>query len=376
MSKRKAELKKEEEEAIKLHKKTYGKGDDATSEPSEVNDTDNPETSEPKAGDSNLNPGEPTDHTTPVEPAAAEPTAEPTDWEARAKDFESRLKVVQGKYENEVPELHKELALLRETIVDIQQSRIASPVTGAPDTTGDSGLSLPGVPGVGVTLPAHGPTAESSSSAPGGDDSATVALDPTRFADYGEEIQDMAKVVNELKNSLASFGQQSGLINRIASLEKQIHGMITKTVKNESTTFESKLTDALPGVDNWGDDPVVTNWLEKTIEPKTGFNMMQIAAFHYGNKDAEKYIEVMKEFVKAHPSYRSESALKAQVVPDGGDGATILDEASTTTPNGISLEEFEQKIKEITKSKQTGKMTEAEYNTEFSRLNKLLRGGK
>jgi len=202
------------------------------------------------------------------------------------------------------------------------------------------------------------------------------SLDESAFEDYGDEIKEIVKTVNALKDVVGNSDAFAAINTRLAALENSVKGVVRTTVKEKVDTFHEAIEKVFPGIGQWGDDPVVNQWLVNTIDEMSGIDYMRLASMHAQNNNADAYIKIMNKFVEAHPSYKSTVAMRAQVAPNVKGGASTAESLNRNALHPLAYKDFQRLMGELTMQKQQGQISEGEYNKRFINLKNRLTGGR
>lgn len=142
------------------------------------------------------------------------------------ENWETRYRVLEGKYRKEVPDLQRQLRDSETRFADL----LAEYSALQRETSGKKG---------GETV------------APG----ATAPLNPDAFADYGEEFQELVRKLQQSQQELADTKTE------LATIKGQVGDVSNRQANTAAQTFEARLDQALPQWRKWNEDPDWVAWL-------------------------------------------------------------------------------------------------------------------
>lgn len=250
--------------AEELHTKLYGK------ENTDVDDARNEDT-DPALDSSNA-------VTDPVDDTPPEPSVE---------DYETKFKVLQGKYNAEVPRLSAELREKNDVVQDLQTQLVSK-----------------------------------NKPAPVAKDLESTNLNPEAFAEYDPEVQDLVKAVTYLTDKVDSLTtENTNLKESVANVEStQSH-----TVQND---FITSLERAVPEWDTINKNPDFIQWLQE-VEPISGSTRQQHLDNAAETLNANKAITIFEQFndsVVSTPVVGNAERIAQQASPDSLQAAAPVSE--------------------------------------------------
>ncbi len=238
-------VRKASEKADEAYNKAY--------RPNEVQDT---EANTDKAGQEHADSDVNTDNTMadtsiPQEvPAEGQSVDEPSERQQHSEKFEQKFKVLQGKYDAEVPRLHQQLDQMRK-----QNEQLASIIQSQSSTrNGDDGTK--------DVKPEN-----------------AVGATPDEVEDYGQDFIDFVRRVAR-EEVMAKAKDLEGYMRNVDARVNSVGETVQLSAKEK---FVAKLTEAVPDWEKWNVDQGFLNWLESADET-TGY--IRRPAF---NEAASKY---------------------------------------------------------------------------------------
>lgn len=233
----------------------------------------------------------------------------------KTENFEAKYKVLQGKYDAEVPRLAQQVEQLSATVesqkilIDGQKERI---------------LALEGIIASGKQ---SGGEEEKGT----GETGTPELLNPDDFEDYGSEMYQLIDRVNSiLKKSVESKTQQAAEPDD--TLKKDVEALKESDTKRLQREFFSEIKKA---VDNWEKINEMDEWKVWLGErdPISGLTYQQCLDDSARKFDATRAANVFKKFIKLNPALNTQSngedttaeetgdnELGEQVIPDSSGG--------------------------------------------------------
>jgi hypothetical protein len=207
---------------------------------------------------------------------------------APGDDWQGKYQVLQGKYNTEVPALHKALAEANGTInhlngivqnisMRVQQLEAAPPVAPTPAPA--------------PVLPQFTPPAAAPESP------ALPSLDPELFEGYGNEMVDMVKLVNTQAEYIESLRAQMGQVGERVELSAK-------------DTFYAQLDQVIPGWEYANTDPSYIQWLQHP-DPFAGIARQQLLTNAFEALDAQR---VARFFL----AWKQEAGIQGDFQPPSG----------------------------------------------------------
>jgi hypothetical protein len=266
-------VRKASEKADKIHKEVYGnkeEGDDKGTPPK----VEDPPKKAPEV--------EPEPAPEPAPVAAAPAIADPNEV-----DYEHKYRVIQGKYDKEVPELRNHVGELSKEVKRLTESMASQPS--------------------------------------GGDDS------PSSFdeeiakinAAYGEEL---TSFINSMASSKATEIANRIVDEKFGEMNEKVDNVVTNNAETQHSRFLATLDESLEGWRVLNRDQKFINWLDQLIDPEIGtetykerLNMAVQAA------DSSKALAIFNRYMKSNPESLADekrnSELEELVTPVGQGGA-------------------------------------------------------
>lgn len=285
------QVRKQKEEADKIQQELLGGKEEPKEEPEEL--TKEPqEEPEEEPEEPAEEPGESVEPQDTEEPEKPESTGEPEKGKTPGCScgFEHKYNVLKGKYDKEVPRLHKETKRLRGILEDNQS--IFQSLTDEIKKLKNENESLQSS---GAKI------ADEGGAAPVSDE-----LNPEEYEPYGDEIVKLVKAVK---------AQKGADTNRIKELEDEVKSLRQGTSKNEVEAYVDRLTDAVPEWEDINRDPDFIEWTNETYIPYT--NITVNAMLNEANRqlDHKQVIKIFRSFLdekKGKPEPTREPEKKRQ----------------------------------------------------------------
>lgn len=196
-------------------------------------------------------------------------SAEPKPDDSQSKDdYEHRFKVLQGKYNSEVPRLSQENKELKATLRSLQDQL-------------DELKAKPAEP----------------------------LVKPEEIEEYGEGLIDVARRVAQ-----EELAKKDAQIKKLEAKLDALEGVTTKTVEKD---FFTSLTDKVSDWAKINDDKAFHKWLDETDE-LTGVRRQDLLSQAEQARDADRVAKFFKAFKKTSSKQVADSslALETQVTPN------------------------------------------------------------
>jgi hypothetical protein len=207
---------------------------------------------------------------------APEATGTPAEPQAPGSDhaWEQRYRVLQSKYDAEVPRYARELREAKGQIHDLMQQMEE------------------------LKVKASEPPAQ--------------PLDPAAYEEYGEEFGGLVKIVNELQTEVQSLKAEN------ANLKQGVDGVQRHTAQSAATQFEAEMERLAPGWQAQNNDQAFIGWLQEE-DPFSGEPRLSMLQRHYGRLDAKKcatfFQAYQRESGKTYGSGTAAPGGKSQAAP-------------------------------------------------------------
>lgn len=211
----------------------------------------------------------------PAEPPAAPAPAAPPPTPTPATDWEQRYRVLQGKYNAEVPRLTRQVQDVTTQMNNLQQQLIHT--QGLLAALGQNRGTAPGT-AQGSPAPSGGLIKDEEVKAFGAD-----LIDVVRRAAQ-EEI---TKVVEPLRKE----------VERVPQIEKQVSGVATKVVMNDQQKFIAYLNEHAPEWRQLNEDEQFLDWLDQT-DPFSGYTRIQLLKQAESSHDGPRAVAFFKAYQK------------------------------------------------------------------------------
>jgi hypothetical protein len=245
----------------------------------------------------------------------------------KKEDWEHKFKVLQGKYNAEIPQLRDQVTKANATIANLnslivqlneESKRPEQPEDGKPSTQ----------------LPS---------------DAAIQGLNPSDFEGYGEEMVAMVNLVN----------QQAGIIQ---NLKSRIDNTETRVSKSEDQGFFSDLAKAVPDWEKVDADPGWLEWLAG-VDPMSGIQRQVLLNDAREKFDAERTVRIFNSFKQevGWQTQLSSPAPKEEVISE--DETNPLEEqvaiesgpegGPAEVKKGITREQYRQAVDDVTQNRIT-----------------------
>lgn len=209
-----------------------------------------------------------TDESVPASGLSNDPRQSDSQDAPKGDDYEHRFKVLQGKYNSEVPRLAAENKELKATLKSLQDQL-------------DDMRSKPAEP----------------------------LVKPEEIEEYGEGLIDVARRIAQ-----EELAKKDAAIKKLEAKLEQIEGVTTKTVERD---FYDSLTDKVPDWSKINADKSFHKWLDEADE-LTGSRRQDLLSQAEMARDAERVAKFFKAFVKASKKQVADTnmALEGQVAPN------------------------------------------------------------
>jgi len=233
------------EAAESAYKEVYGKkdegGDEQVNEPEET----------PKAENSEAQPEQQ------QEPVKEQPKDDAATWE-------QRYRVLQGKYDAEVPRLHRQVRQLNEKIEELQ-----------------------------AVIEAFEQRQQEPEPEP--QQSSERLLNESDIEDYGEDLIDVIKraAKEELLPELRRLEEEN------ARLKQQLSGVSSVVVETAREKLERTLDTEVPNWRELNEDSEFLDWLDQ-IDEFSGVRRLDLLRRAYEANDAPRVVAFFKGFIKEH----------------------------------------------------------------------------
>ncbi len=305
------------EEAEKLQQE-YLEGKSENTEYPALDDTDEDEPAEETSADAEETDAEQAQET---DPPAEDPVAPAADEEEEkgTRDiayWQHRFKVLQSKYDAEVPRYARELRELKNA------------VSGYRYRISDLEAQL-------AAKPKQAPVPAEASSAP------TQKLDPTRYDDYGEEVVELATMLNKAVESLEGVkGENQELKEHLAQLSQSSRKM-------NHERFLDAVRRRYPAFDAQDKDPAFLQWISANHIP-----LQQIAA----HQDVDEAVRVYQQYADL-----LEAEGQQPPAPPTPRPPVSPPRSAPTTPAPAGKKEWTRaSIAQFYSDKKTGRLTEVQ----------------
>lgn len=186
--------------------------------------------------------------------------------------FEHKYKVLKGKYDKEVPRLHREAKRLRGILEDNQG--IFQGLTEEIKNLKNENESLKS---------AGARPAEKGGAAP-----EIEELNPEEYEPYGDEIVKLVKAVN------AQRGADS---NRIQELESEISELRQGSSRSDVDRYMDRLNAAIPDWEDINRDPDFIDWTNETHVPYTDITINAMLNEANRQLDHKQVIKIFKSYM-------------------------------------------------------------------------------
>lgn len=274
----------------------------------------------------------------PVAPVINDPTA------PASEDFRHKYSVLKGKYDADMARLNAQLASMQ-TVIETLQSVAETRATAAPSQS-------PGFEGA-------------------------KKLNPDDYVGYGEEVQEMVKVVNalaaeneQLKGALSDTPPQSGGVD-----EDRINRLEGMVAQNAMTDYYSFLDREIPGWREINVSAKFVDWVNKP-DPISLYNRVDILQHAAANYNAQQVANIFKAYINevqgSATADPSQNALAGREVPGTSEGVENPENPGSPPKQYATVEQFKKAQKDFVAKR----ITEQEFN-EISRQYQLaIREGK
>lgn len=220
-----------------------------------------------------------TDESVPVNGLSADPKPDDSKEDT---SYEHRFKVLQGKYNSEVPRLSAENKELKQSLKSLQ------------DQLDDLKAAK----------------------------SVEPLVKPEEIEEYGEGLIDVARRVAQ-----EELAKKDAQIKKLESKLEALEGVTTKTVEKD---FFTSLTDKVSDWAKINDDKAFHKWLDE-IDELTGYRRQDLLSQAEQARDADRVAKFFKAFKKTSTKQATDTnlALETQVAPN-----------NTKTPNAPPAKKF------------------------------------
>ena len=277
-------VKNQAKRADELHKEVYGKEGDDKGTPPKVEDIPAKAPIEPEPSK--------------VEPAVV--NTQPVIPVKGAEDFEHKYRVIQGKFDAEVPALQAQVASLTEQVRKFMENKVDEPVKK-----------------------------------PENFDAAINALKEQ----YGEEFTSMVNDATEAKATVIAEKIANKIVDeRLKDISHRVDSVAEVQVQSASERFMSSLEKGLgKGWDTGiNKDPRFLTWLNTPIDAELGVETyMDRLTAAYNILDDAKVLTIFNRYIKLNPQVEDANASKLAelIVPEnqgGGDDLADLNKEKKT----------------------------------------------
>ena len=236
-----------------------------------------------------------------VEPAKVEPAAavtQPVIPVRGAEDFEQKYRVMQGKYDAEVPALRLQVETLTEQVRKFMENKPSDPVKK-----------------------------------PENFDAAIKAMEK----EYGPEFTDMVNNAAAEKATVIAKEIANQIVDeRLKDINQKVETVAEVQVQTASERFLGNLDRNLPTWRTTNTDPTFLAWLNKPIDAELGDETyMDRLTAAYNVLDDTKVLTIFNRYLKLNPQVEDINASKLEelIVPDnqgGGDDLANLNKEKKT----------------------------------------------
>lgn len=224
---------------------------------------------EPPAGDP---PGSPPANNA---PAPSSPPPQPNAPQGE-DSFERKYRVLQGKYNAEVPNLQRQVNELLSTTRELQSQLVAQ--QGLMSTLAQRGGAAP--------VPTPQPAA------------ATRLVKDDEIKTFGEDLIDvMRRVARE--ETLPEFEKLRPVAQRVNQVERQVSNVVTKVASNDEQQVLTLLAKEVPNWEEQNRNPEFIGWLQQR-DPYAGVTRQALLEQAYSAFDAPRVIALFKGFQNEH----------------------------------------------------------------------------
>lgn len=232
---------------------------------------------------------------------------EPTKLEAA----ESKFKVLQGKYNAEVPRLHRETRELSDQVRDLQAQleNVQTPTPAAKDLE-------------------------------------ATDLDIEAYAEYGDEFKTLAETVKSLTNQVETLNDEN------TSLKKSIDTVEVIQTNTDSERFWTALEEAVPDWEVINSNPDFIQWLQE-VDPVSNITRQTHLNDASETLNATKTISIFKLFndsVAEETSNQGNINIARQAQPDSIDTAA----PASTSKKLYTRKEIKEFYKDVSNGKWKG----------------------
>lgn len=226
------------------------------------------------------------------EPPANEPEQGTPPQGPPQDSFEHKYKVLQGKYNAEIPRFQQQISELYSELSRVRAERDQQQQQGPqqPEATSVEGV------------------------------------DPDDLSEYGEEFGKLAKSFNAL------LEQNKTLQSKLSSIENSTQQVQQDQVSNKEEQFWGKLSQQVPNWEEINQNQDFLNWLTQE-DPVSGTQRQQILEHHHKAMDANRVAGVFKAWMQESGQGQKQSPSKAEpknVQPE----QTRADQPSQQTQTG------------------------------------------
>lgn len=217
-------------------------------------------------------------------PAAPAPGTPPVVVQAGApvpeEAWEKRFKVLQGKYNAEIPRLSQSIRE-KDTRIASLESEVAT-LKGLMNTLAQRGApAAPNAPAQGTPAP-----------------STTRLIKDDEVKQFGPDLIDlMRRVAREESQPLAS--QIAPVAQRVGQVEQQVKDVGTKVVMNDQQKFNAYLNQHVPNLEEMNTNEDFLAWLDQT-DPYTGQQRQNLLDQAVAALDGPRVVAFFKGFQNEH----------------------------------------------------------------------------
>jgi len=258
-------------------------------------------------------------------------------------DFEQKYKVLQGKYDSEVPGLQEALSGANETIAS-QNKIIASAQPGKPPGEGE------------VEKSAEEKAAEEAAEA-------KTELKVEDFEGYGAEMIEMVTLVKDQAKTIKTQDE------KLKKIDERQEESEDRVIESDTKTFYTKLTELVEDWQTINKSPEFLDWLAKK-DPFVGLTRHTLLEDAHSTLDLDRVAHFFTAFKKdggksevetpagegkTEEELAAEAELEAQIIPDTG--------AAVTPPGSPKVPEVTRAhLAKATRDYQTGRINEEAFN--------------